>query len=544
MTTDSRVIGRLAYRVRSDRRIAGLAAAGLLGAVLSPMVAATPAAAGPCRTKHTTAAAAADLVKATLLDLGPLGVPAPTVADLTISSARSAVDSKAGEKSMASADYLDLKVLGEDVPAGPLDAHVHQVAPPSNAEPEVVAPSQLNLKLLRAGTGHLAAHATWKPEYGCRWAQGVITESFGSDLDAAILPAMTTAEAGSEERSAATSPLGDGLVTLPSNAFSQTATELIKHKGEMATGATAWIGLTEITLFGGTENETTVKVINPPELRALATGSKHSSSVTYSAPVLEIITPDGTSHRIDSPDQVFELTLPPEGPPTVADQPSAESDNGSAPLAPEAPGVEPPDAPAAPDAPASPDAPQDPVGDLLGGLTGKPGNGSGTAPEAPAAPAAPEAPAGPAAPETPADKPSAAPEAAEESDSKALTLRLSIGHLESSISKREVTGGAASLRLQLLASAPEGSTEAGSEAAGEQATIADVGLGLLSVRASAPPGGTHPPTTPPPAGGGGSLPTTGFNLMAVLATAAFLLVAGRFLMVLGRRRSQPEQNES
>ncbi|MGH3739437.1 MAG: hypothetical protein ACRDT6_28125, partial [Micromonosporaceae bacterium] len=68
MTTDFRVIGRLAYRVRSDRRIAGLAAAGLLGAALAPTLATGPAAAGPCRTKLTTAAAAADLLKAKVLD--------------------------------------------------------------------------------------------------------------------------------------------------------------------------------------------------------------------------------------------------------------------------------------------------------------------------------------------------------------------------------------------------------------------------------------------------------------------------------------------
>lgn len=239
MTTDFRVIGRLAYRVRSDRRIAGLAAAALLGAALAPTLATGPAAAGPCRTKVTTAAAAADLFKAKLLDLGPLGVDAPTIADLTISSARSAVDSRAKTKSGASADYLDAQLLGQDVPAGPLAAHAQQTAPPDNPKPALVTPSQLDLELLRAGTGHLGAHARWKPEFGCRWAQGIIAESFGADLDAAILPAMTTKEAGSTEGSVATSQLGDGMVTLPANAFSQTATELIRHEGVVATGATA-----------------------------------------------------------------------------------------------------------------------------------------------------------------------------------------------------------------------------------------------------------------------------------------------------------------
>ncbi len=532
MTTDFRVIGRLAYRVRSDRRIAGLAAAGLLGAALAPTLATGPAAAGPCRTKLTTAAAAADLLKAKVLDLAPLGVDAPTVADLTIAAARSAVDSTAETKSQASADYFDAKLFGEEVPAGPLDAHVHQTAPPDNPKAAVIEPTQLDLQLLRAGTGHLAAHATWKPEYGCRWAQGVITESFGADLDAAILPMMTTQESN---ESVATRQLGDGFITMPSNAFSQTATELVKEDGVMATSATAWIGLAEITLFGGTENETTVKVINPPELRGLATGTKSTSSVTYQAPVLEIIAPDGTSHRIDSPDQVFELTLPPSGPPTVADQPSAESDQPAGPAAPELPSLQPPSG----EAPESPDAPRDPLGDLLDGLTEA--SFGGSAPGASSGAAGSSSGTAAGAPRQPATQPET-----EAEEQPSLTVRLSIGHLESSVTRRQVTGEAASLRLQLLAtgSAPQASTAE----AGEQATIADVGLGLLSVQASAPPTGTHPPTAPPsspPAGGGGGgLPTTGFDLMAVLATGAFLLVAGRFLMILGRRRASAEPTES
>lgn len=537
MTTDFRVIGRLANRVRSDRRIAGLAAASLLGAVLAPTLATGPAAAGPCRTKVTTAAAAADLFKATLLDLGPLGVDAPTVADLTISSARSAVDSRKKTKSEASADYLDLKLLGEDVPAGPLAAHVHQTAPPDNPKPELVEPTQLDLQLLRAGTGHLAAHARWKPEFGCRWAQGVMTESFGADLDAAVLPELSSTEAGSAQGSIATRQLGDGFVTLPSNAFSQTATELVKHDGTMATGAAAWIGLAEVTLFGGTDHETTVKVVNPPELRALATGSKKTSSVSYQAPLLEVIGPDGTSHRIDSPDEVFELTLPPSGPPTVADKPAAENDKSEGPAAPELPGgVEPPTGDT-PDVPEAPEPGEDPLGDLLDGITGKAdGDKAGKA-----APTDPDTGADtPAEPDTDT-KPgtAAAPERGYGDDDKksqpSLTVRLSIGHLESSVTKREVSGEAASLRLQLLATGTEST---------KPATIADVGLGLLSVRASAPPAGMHSTPPPPPGGGGGGLPTTGFNLMAVLATGAFLLVAGRFLMILGRRRSGADAAES
>jgi hypothetical protein len=162
------------------------------------------------------------------------------------------------------------------------------------------------------------------------------------------------------------------------------------------------------------------------------------------------------------------------------------------------------------------------VGGLLEGLTGesKGGSGGGTG----------------------------KPLAEKEESGPSLTLRLAIGHLESKITRTSVWGEAASLRLQLLATTPpdattesEDTTRAGDAAtlAGGPATLADVGLGVLEVKATAPAQAIQPPsTTPAPAsGGGGGLPITGFNLLAVLATGGLLLVIGRFLMVIGRRRS-------
>lgn len=532
MTTDFRATDGLAHRVRSDRWIAGLAAAGLLGAALGPALTVTPAAASPCTTQDYTARAAADLVTARVLDLRPLGADVPPLADLRVASTRSTVDSAATRKAHASADYLDADLLGQRLPAGPLDAAASQYAPPGHNDPASVSPEQLDAKLLQAGTGGLTAHATWKPGYGCRTANGLIADSYASDLDAAVLPAMPA--------EAATSPLGDGLATLPHNAFSRTATGLTRHHDNPATGAVAWIGLTELTLFGGTDHATTVRVVNPPRLAGLATGSRKTSSVTYSAPILEVDAPDGSTHRLDSPDQVFELTLPPSGPPV------AKSESSKVPDA-HAPGVpdlgDTPDVPGAPPSAGSPDQPNDPVGGLLKGLTGesKGGSGGGTG----------------------------KPLAEKEESGPSLTLRLAIGHLESKVTRTSVWGEAASLRLQLLATPPPDattvsghSTQSGDAAtlagdpatrpgdpatlagdpatlADNVATLADVGLGVLEVKATAPAQAIQPPsTTPLPAsGGGGGLPVTGFNLLAVLATGGLLLVIGRFLMVIGRRRS-------
>src|SRR6266540_675859 len=251
MTTDFRATDGLAHRVRSDRWIAGLAAAGLLGAALGPALTVTPAAARPCTTQDYTARAAADLVTARVLDLRPLGADVPPLADLRVASTRSTVDSAATRKAHASADYLDADLLGQRLPAGPLDAAASQYAPPGHNDPASMSPEQLDAKLLQAGTGGLTAHATWKPGYGCR-----------------------------------------------------TATGLTRHHDNPATGAVAWIGLTELTLFGGTDHATTVRVVNPPRLAGLATGSRKTSSVTYSAPILEVDAPAGRTHRLDSPDQV------------------------------------------------------------------------------------------------------------------------------------------------------------------------------------------------------------------------------------------------
>ncbi|MQA24825.1 MAG: hypothetical protein GEU94_05005 [Micromonosporaceae bacterium] len=530
MTRDFRVRRPLTTRIRADRRVAGIAALGLLTTVLAPTLTAGPAAAAPCDAKPFIAGAQADLLKAKVLDLRPLGSDAPPLADVTVSSAASVVNSTAKRKSAAQARYLDAKVLGENIPAGPLNAVATQVAPPHHEKPKVVAPAQLDAELLRVGTGHLLAHAKWKPGFGCHTAAGVMTESYGSDLDAAVLPLMTTKESGEAPRAPGGRQLGDALAALPSNAFSQTATTLKQQETGMATQAIAWIGLSHLVLFGGTDHKTTIKVISPPELKGIATGTKRTSSVTYQAPILEITGPDGQTHRIDSPSQMFELTLPPSAPPTVTEKRAEDGlpDSGlpSADVPGDIPGS------AAPPGSPKPDRSGDALDNLLGELTGSRsgphkestsesgGRGGGGAMAAPA------------------------------DSMPTLTLRVAIGHLESTVTKTSVRGGAASLRLQLLSSGPRAATA--TSGAGdrdvERATIADVALGLLEVRATAPHAGgpTAPPATSPPptsGGGGGALPTTGFNLLAVLATGALLLVIGRFLMVVSRRRETASATE-
>jgi hypothetical protein len=115
-------------------------------------------------------------------------------------------------------------------------------------------------------------------------------------------------------------------------------------------------------------------------------------------------------------------------------------------------------------------------------------------------------------------------------------LRLSLGDGKSSISDAGVRASASSLRIQLLV--------AGASSAKSSAVL-DLGLGMLSASASAPcpPSASPPPPPPPSAGCGGpqcpGLPVTGMPPVAYASGAGILLlVLGRFLLLLSRRRAE------
>ena len=517
---------------RPDRRIAGLAAATLVGAALGPTATTTPALADDCRPQKFQATADADLLHAEALDTRLVGGDGPLV-DVTIGSTRTAVDSTAAEKSRAWSKYLTARALGQELPAGPLSASVSQVAPPHNERAETLSPTLLDVAFLRLSAGELVAHARWLPEYECRTDAGVLAEAFGTDVDVTLLP-------NAEE--AATRQIGSGLLALPPNSFSQTAIELVRHDSEsgeaedasgvMATVATAWIGLTRITLLDGTDHELTVRVIDPPELTGYATGSQETSEVLYTSPILEIEGPDGTTQRIDAPGESFELTLPPSGSAVTGRERTESTTDGPQTTPPDAdqPDGETPSATTSPDPDPTSPRNRNVLADLLDGLLGgwrDRGTDDTAADSTPPATEAPDG-AGDQASEPAAEVTTdAAPERAPQTG--ALTLRISLGDLESTVSDAGVRGEAATIRVQVLASTPQ---ETGN---GGATTLADVSLGHLAVTATAPRHRHPAPVATEPAAGG--LPTTGVNLLAVLATGALLLAAGRLLMVYGRRRS-------
>jgi hypothetical protein len=141
----------------------------------------------------------------------------------------------------------------------------------------------------------------------------------------------------------------------------------------------------------------------------------------------------------------------------------------------------------------------------------------------------------------------------------ALVLRLTGGELSKEIADNGVHAKAITLRLKLLLVRGDDVT-----------TLIDLCVGVLEAAATAPPrtardegrgrdghgyGGDQPDDTgspapddtptPQPTGGvaggpvptGNKLPLTGMNVTAVIGAAVVLLLGGRLLMVLARRRT-------
>lgn len=113
-------------------------------------------------------------------------------------------------------------------------------------------------------------------------------------------------------------------------------------------------------------------------------------------------------------------------------------------------------------------------------------------------------------------------------------LRLTIGAGTKSIADGGVSASAASLRIELLVGGP----------GGKQISVLDLGLGVLTAAAGAPcPESATPPPPPPSPHCGGphcpaGLPVTGMPPVAYVSAAGLLvLILGRFLMLLARRRS-------
>ncbi|MFC7243457.1 hypothetical protein ACFQO7_13315 [Catellatospora aurea] len=484
----------------------------------------TPAAAGVCdRPAGYAARAGADLLKVGVLNLGPLGLKLPAVADLTIASANAGMSATSRVTSSAAARYADAKLLGLQLPTGPLDGRVYQQAPPTNATGVKNRALSVDLGLVKAGTGDLTAHARWAEGMACGKTEGPAGEADAALVDAAILPGARGA-----------------LVKATHNASGEARTATVKmDERTIASGAQAEIGLADLELLGGAID---VEVLEPPKLTVLATGRAATSVVDYDAPVLKITGPGIGTKTLSGVHREIEFAVP---------APSAGGllgalDLGSVQRRAKAEGLPLLDA--------------NPLGGLLDGLPlgsltqtlkglgGSGGGGTGL----------------PALPELGALPDLGSLLSGSGGNLAGLceiaVVKISIGELEKRVTDRGATAQAASIRIQVLALSRPNS---------KPATVLDLGVGLLKASATAPARttpttgpsarpSTSPSTSGPGNGGGGatpspasgtdddddgcggpgcSLPRTGTSIALIAGTGTLLFVAGRFLLLLTRRRT-------
>jgi hypothetical protein len=497
--------------------VAALAAAAAPGLAVAPATAAPASSAGRCA--GFSAAAAGDLVTLRLLDLRPLGLTLPPAVDLTLASSRAGFSGSAGQAA-AQGRYAVGKVFGFAPPAGPLDATAYRLAPPG-AEPVVVNPSRISLGPARAGTGNLTARSAYETPGQCDHDAGADAESTAALADAAVLPGRRP------------------LVAVADNVTTGARATLVRHRGSTGAEAVSSGGLTSVAIFEAIR----ARVFNPVSLRVVATGSAATSVVDFQSPIVALDLPDGRSIKLDQANRSFDFAIPGPGTQPMPGMPMLPENT-----LPELLNAVPGGASAVPV-----------LGTVLASLKG--GNDSGVSESAGSA----KAPSVPGLPEM-AGVPAVGGlvgggrRLATTPTQTSLVLRLTGGELAKEVTDSGVHAKAISLRVKLLAVRGEGTT-----------TLVDLALGVLEAAATAPAPragghGTGPtrghdgyggdaageePDTPPsasastppqatePTGGGSRLPVTGTALSAAIGAGVVLLLVGRFLLILARRRTDP-----
>jgi hypothetical protein len=551
-------------RAHFSRRLAAIAAVGLLAAV-TPVAVAAPAEAAPEHSSPCPAqfgsTAASELLALRLLDLTPLGLPLPPVADLHVSTTRSGM-AGGPPHSASEARYVQAALLGKAIPSGVLAADAYQQAPPPHDHPTVVPSVGLNLPVLKVGTGGLTAHATIHDAGRCGPGSGPRSDTGASVGKVRVLP-----QYGSDRALI-------GLDALNTN----TSAYVSGDRGHPAATATATGDLTKLQLFAGTPQAIGVNIVSQPALQVTASGHKH---VDYKAPVLEVKLPGQAPKRLSAPGAHLDVAVPlgaadaaqaaalgrAEGLPVLSGLPLGTLLSGLPSTLGNAGAGAGPDVSAGkqnilgdlPGVPGLNGITDDVAGGLLSGLR----NGSAGIPDT-TEHGRRSTPGGPGGPGP---------------RGQVLVLRLSLGELTQQITSTGVHAKAASLRVKLLlrtawaghpGGAASGSDDGYGGAQGDDhdasfddngTAVLDLGLCVLEAAAAAPKadlppyggdsgygngyggtdddhgnGGVSGATPPPAAGGPATLPVTGSKVGLVLGSGVVLLLAGRLLMVLARRR--------
>lgn len=299
------------------RRLTTSALAALVAvpAVMSVTAAPIQAATGPY-----SGSATAHLLHVNTAQAAPTG---PGLTDIRLARSTSAVDSAglaasttapvpaaaAGKRSYSRAANIDGSILAGNVALQGILTNAEQSAPPTNANPAIatrlgqttVAP------IITAGIARSVAHSRWgATDETCLDSGTPISTATSEVANASLI--LDQAQVG---------PAPSALVSITNStggaAFSNTNVGLVNVTGQENRGlrSQAIAQLDGITLFkGSATNELTINVIAPPTLTAIATGSAATSTVTYTAPVLQIVRAGVPVATLDPSSQNQNISLP------------------------------------------------------------------------------------------------------------------------------------------------------------------------------------------------------------------------------------------
>lgn len=251
-----------------------------------------------------TADASASLIRLTALESQLLGLDGASLADLRVANAQASFSSTKNPQSKAHAAPLDASLLNIKLPTNLLTGEATQIAAGAdNAQPSVVQGPKLNvLGLVSLGTGQQRAHARWNAQTARPTGPTQLAESATSLANLTVLPGTGLP--------IAVPFIGAAVLDAPSVAYSQATTNVVNVAGQSGLGvaSSARTSLTQLTLFRGTAQQLTIKVISPPKLDVVAAGTA-KSSVKYTAPLVEIVDAQGKATRIDTPQGKIEIGL-------------------------------------------------------------------------------------------------------------------------------------------------------------------------------------------------------------------------------------------
>ncbi|MDQ1646839.1 MAG: hypothetical protein QOJ50_3023, partial [Cryptosporangiaceae bacterium] len=275
----------------SRRSLARVAATGFVLTVAGVSAGAgDPAFASPAAAARFSAGSSAGLLRVAAIGGDLLG--AETLGSATVASTRCAADSARSPHTAATASHLAVTAVTADTgPAvgGALGGSgaIPEAAASLNTAGQVITPLSVrqtagpdhrtavlsdaaaqDLGLAKVGIGRLRAHARWNPALVRSAAPAMLSEAAAALANLTLIPSTALPVPAPF--------LGTSAAHVHTTGYSQCRNGLVAVDGQRALGvaATARVSAIAVTLFGGSAQQHTVRVISPPSLQVVAAGSR------------------------------------------------------------------------------------------------------------------------------------------------------------------------------------------------------------------------------------------------------------------------------